>query len=222
MFYERLKRILSQALLALPPVKRIERRARRNNCLICPSACRCPNHSRLIHKMQAWMSEGLLRWGGAFQRLWTAVPPVITTLNLAGHSSAPLIEHLNLTRCYCHVLTNGQMPCYPPPLPPLPPIMGYFFFTAQSCMAASDSGNKGKGGELEGYCLLNKSNNSTSLDGYITRGQLVSCHVLPESHFGGTRFTFPMWFPTATTLPRPWFCLWHQGSPWGNLRPDPC
>lgn len=156
--------------------------------------------------MQAWMSEGLLRRGGAFQQLWTAVPPVITTLNLAGHSSAPLIEHLNLTRCYCHVLTNRQMPCNPPPpsLPPLPPIMGYFFFTAQSCMAASDSGNEGRGGEkreLEGYCLLNKSNNSTSLDGYITRGQLVSCHVLPESHFGGTRFTFPMWFLTATTLP---------------------
>lgn len=38
--------------------------------------------------------------------------PVITTLNLAGHSSTPLIEHLNLTRCYCcsqrfsQVLTN--------------------------------------------------------------------------------------------------------------------
>lgn len=61
-------------------------------------------------------------------------------------------------------------------------------------MAASDSGNEGgwggveKGGKLEGYCLLNKSNNSTSLDGYITRGQLVSCHVLLESHFGGDWF----------------------------------
>lgn len=127
------KRILSQTRLALPHVKRIERRVRRNNCLICPFACRCPNHSRLIHKMQAWMSEGLLRWGGAFQRLWTAVPPVITTLNLAGHSSAPLIEHLNLTRCYCHVLTNRQMPCYPrhhhPHTPSSPPAYyGIFLF----------------------------------------------------------------------------------------------
>lgn len=100
---------------ALPHVKRIERRVRRNNCLICPFACRCPNHSRLIQKMQAWMSEGLLRRGGAFQRLWTAVPLVITTLNLAGHSSTPLIEHLSLTRCYCRsqrfcgVLTNQRM-----------------------------------------------------------------------------------------------------------------
>lgn len=66
--------IRSGTLAALPHVKRIERRVRRNNCLICPFACRCPNHSRLIQKMQAWMSEGLLWRGGAFQWLWTAVP----------------------------------------------------------------------------------------------------------------------------------------------------
>ncbi|CAB1433990.1 unnamed protein product [Pleuronectes platessa] len=58
------------------------------------------------------MSEGLLRRGGAFHQLWTAVPPVITTLNLAGHSSTPLIEHLNLTRCYCwspEILTSQRI-----------------------------------------------------------------------------------------------------------------
>lgn len=65
---------IRSSLAALPHVKRIERRVRRNNCLICPFACRCPNHSRLIQKMQAWMSEGLLWRGGAFQWLWTAVP----------------------------------------------------------------------------------------------------------------------------------------------------
>lgn len=174
--YYRLKRILRRALPALPHVKRIERRVRRNNCLICPFACRCPNHSRLIHKMQAWMSEGLLRWGGAFQWLWTAVPPVITTLNLAGHSSTPLIEHLNLTRCYCHVLTNRQMPC--PPHPPTP-YYRTFLFHGSAMLGCLRLWKWGEGGELEGYCLLNKSNNSASLDGYITRGQLVSCHVLP-------------------------------------------
>lgn len=143
--------------------------------------------------MQAWMSEGLLRWGGAFQRLWTAVPPVITTLNLAGHSSAPLIEHLNLTRCYCHVLTNRQMPCYPPPpTTSSPPAYYGIFLFHRSVMHGRlrlwKWGERGEKIELEGYCLLNKSNNSTSLDGYITRGQLVSCHVLLDSHFAGTRF----------------------------------
>lgn len=42
--------MVSSSLPALPHVKRIEMR---NNCLICPFACRCPNHSRLIQKMQA-------------------------------------------------------------------------------------------------------------------------------------------------------------------------
>lgn len=156
--------------------------------------------------MQAWMSEGLLWWGGAFQRLWTAVPPVITTLNLAGHSSAPLIEHLNLTRCYCHVLTNRQMPCYPPPPHHflLSRLLWDISFSPLShawLPQTLEMRGEGRKRELEGYCLLNKSNNSTSLDGYITRGQLVSCHVLPDSHFEGLVFTFPMWFHTATTLP---------------------
>lgn len=89
--------------------------------------------------------------------------PVITTLNLAGHSSTPLIEHLNLTRCYCwsqrfcQVLTNQWIvPDHHGTLP---------FFAAQPCMlqAASESRHTPARAvnvsaaweiknELEGYC----------------------------------------------------------------------
>lgn len=182
--------ILSSTFPALSHVKRIERRVRRNNCLICPFACRCPNHSRLIQKMQAWMSEGLLRWGGAFHWLWTAVPLVITALNLAGRSSTPPDWAPQSNKVL--LLELEILPGFDKPEDWRSIIMRHCFFTAQPCMrqAASESGTPASDG-----CTGNlkwaqkwpppcKSDNSTSFEGCFAGHRLLRCHAAPMTNFG--------------------------------------
>lgn len=126
--------------------------------------------------------------------------PVITTLNLAGHSSTPLIEHLNLTRCYCcsqrfsQVLTNQWI---------VPRSSWDIAFSqlSRACCRQPQSGapaceqNTSAAREIKrelgGYCALKKSDNSTPFEGHISRHQLVSCHVVFWCHFGDYSLHFP-------------------------------
>lgn len=133
--------------------------------------------------------------------------PVITTLNLAGHSSTPLIEHLNLTRCccrsrrFCQVLTNQRI------VPDHHGTLLFFSRLSHACRRA----NLGASGtpasavnvsaaheiknQLEGCRPLKakgggeKKGKKNQMGRRHLEDLLVSCHV---GAILGTLFTFPL------------------------------
>lgn len=50
--------------------------------------------------------------------------------------------------------------------------------------------------------------------------QLVSCHVVCGAISGDCSLHFPCGFWLLPHFLWPCFCLWHRGSPWGNIHPD--
>ena len=76
--------------------------------------------------------------------------------------------------------------------------------------------------KLEDLLKNGENYNCTSFEGYITRDQLVSCHVVSCSHFGGVGWHFPCDFWLLPCFPWPLFCLWHQGVPYGNIHFNYC
>lgn len=135
--------------------------------------------------------------------------PVITTLNLAGHSSTPLIEHLNLTRCYCwsqrfcQVLTNQWI---------VPDHHGTLLFSqlSHACCRQPESQTHlpvlwapalHRKLKMSPKVTVLKSNNFTSTEAYITRDQL-SCRAAQWRPFGeySSHFAAVTLFPLTLFL----------------------
>lgn len=127
--------------------------------------------------------------------------PVITTLNLAGHSSSPLIEHLNLTRCYCwsrrlcQVLTNRRIvPDHHGTL--LSPLLSHACCRSQEQLPAPSTLR----GKLKSSLKVTKEN---LISPHHSKDASPACFLscCTEEPFWGIQFTFPLCFPTATTRP---------------------